>query len=113
MGPEEFRKLALSLPNCEERQHMDHPDFRVGGRVFATLGYPDEKWAMVKLTPEQQAEFICREPAIFAPVKGHWGHDGATHVRLRGALRESVKKALELATGNLLGKGQKGKKKVR
>src|SRR5271167_1989134 len=65
MGPEEFRKLALSLPNCEERQHMDHPDFRVGGRVFATLGYPDEKWAMVKLTPEQQAEFICREPAIF------------------------------------------------
>lgn len=108
MGPEEFRKLALSLPDSEERQHMDHPDFRVGGRVFATMGYPDENWAMVKLTREQQAEFIGKEPAVFAPVKGRWGLNGATHVRLKGAPRESVKKALELARGNLV-----GKKKVR
>jgi hypothetical protein len=111
MGPEEFRKLALCLPDSEERQHMDHPDFRVGERVFATLGYPDENWAMVKLTREQQAEFIGKEPAVFAPVKGRWGRNGATHVRLRGAPRESVKKALELARGNLVGK--KSKKKVR
>jgi len=90
---------------------MDHPDFRVGGRIFATLGYPDEKWAMVKLTPEQQAEFVRKEPTVFAPVKGRWGLNGATQVRLRGALRRSVKEALELARGNLLSK--KSKKKVR
>ncbi len=101
MGPEEFRKLALSLPGAEERQHMEHPDFRVDGRIFATLGYPDEKWAMVKLTPEQQAVFIRKEPGVFTPVKGKWGLGGATHVRLRGARRQSVRKALKLAQANL------------
>lgn len=108
MGPEAFRKLALSLPGAEQREHMDHPDFRADGHIFATLGYPDEKWAMVKLTPEQQAEFVKKEPAAFTPVTGKWGLRGATHVRLRSAESKSVKKALEMARENL-----KAKKKLR
>jgi YjbR len=108
MGPEAFRKLALSLPGAEQREHMDHPDFRADGHIFATLGYPDEKWAMVKLTPEQQAKFVKKEPEAFAPVTGKWGLRGATRVRLRSAESKSVKKALEMACENL-----KGKKKVR
>jgi hypothetical protein len=108
MGPEAFRKLALSLPGAEQREHMDHPDFRADGHIFATLGYPDEKWAMVKLTPEQQAVFVKKEPEAFTPVTGKWGLRGATHVRLRSAESKSVKKALEMARENL-----KGKKKVR
>lgn len=101
MGPEGFRKLALSLPGTEEREHMDHPDFRVGGRIFATLGYPDEKWAMVKLKPEQQAAVIRKNAKVFTPVKGAWGLKGATHVRLRGAEPRVVKEALGMAWGNL------------
>ena len=101
MGPEAFRKLALSLPGAEEREHMDHPDFRADGHIFATLGYPDEKWAMVKLTPQQQAEFVQEEPEVFTPVKGKWGRRGATHVRLGSAESKSVKKALEMARDNL------------
>ena len=108
MGPEAFRKLALSLPGAEQREHMDHPDFRADGHIFATLGYPDEKWAMVKLTPEQQAEFVKKEPETFTPVTGKWGLWGATHVRLRNAESKSVKKALAMARGNL-----KAKKKLR
>ena len=108
MGPEAFRKLALSLPGAEQREHMDHPDFRADGHIFATLGYPDEKWAMVKLTPKQQAEFVKKEPEAFTPVTGKWGLSGATHVRLRSAGNKSVKKALEMARDNL-----KAKKKPR
>jgi hypothetical protein len=109
MGPEEFRKLALGLPGAEEREHMDHPDFRVEGNIFATLGYPDEKWAMVKLTPEQQTGLVQKEPQVFVPVKGGWGLKGATHVRIRNARRKDVKLALELAWKNLM----LNKKKVR
>lgn len=101
MGPEAFRRLALRLPGAEEREHMDHPDFRAQGHVFATLGYPDEKWAMVKLTPQQQSEFVQTEPEVFTPVKGKWGLRGATHVRLRSAETKSVKKALQMARDNL------------
>jgi hypothetical protein len=108
MGPEAFRKLALSLPGAEQREHMDHPDFRADGHIFATLGYPDEKWAMVKLTPKQQAEFVKSQPETFTPVRGKWGLRGATHVCLRSAGSKSVKKALEMARENL-----KAKKKLR
>src|SRR5437879_11227466 len=58
MTPNDFRHLALSFPETEERAHMDHPDFRVGGKIFATLGYPEDGWAMVKLTPLEQEMFI-------------------------------------------------------
>lgn len=76
---------------------MNHPDFRVGGRLFATLGYPDEDWAMVKLPPEEQQNFVTAEPGVFMPVKGAWGRQGCTSVRLPGARPTSVRRALAVA----------------
>ncbi len=92
-----FRKLALSLPGTEERAHMNHPDFRVRNRIFATLGYPGPGWAMVALTPEDQAAFVAMRPGTFVPVKGKWGERGATNVRLKGATAPSVRAALRAA----------------
>lgn len=82
MTENEFRNLALCLPEAVESSHVDHPDFRVRRKVFATLGYPTEEWGMVKLTPEQQALFVRIEPKVFKPVKGGWGLRGATNVNL-------------------------------
>jgi len=79
---------------------MAHPDFRVRGKIFATLGYPDSGWAMVKLTPQQQMFFVLAEPKIFEPVKGGWGRRGATLVQLRAAKKRSVRKALDAAWRN-------------
>ena len=67
MTANDFRRLALSLPETEERAHMDHPDFRVAGKIFATLGYPDHGWAMVKLTPVEQEMFVKAQPKVFDP----------------------------------------------
>ena len=80
---------------------MGHPDFRVGGKIFATLGYPDGAWAMVKLTPEQQEAFVAADPTAFAPVKGGWGRGGATNVRLRRAKVKAVRTALLTAWRNV------------
>jgi hypothetical protein len=95
-----FRKMALSLPETTESIHMNHPDFRVSGKVFATLGYPDKFWGMVKLTPKQQAAFVEAEPESFVPVKGAWGRKGATNVHLRAATPSMMRKALEAAWAN-------------
>ena len=76
---------------------MDHPDFRVGGKIFATLGYPDASWAMVSLPPVDQDLFIQADPLAFIPVKGAWGKQGATNVRLTKAKNALVKRALESA----------------
>ena len=73
---------------------MAHPDFRIGGKVFATLGYPDQDWAMVKLPPEQQEMLSKAEPTVFVPVKGGWGRQGATSVRLKAAKKAQVRGAL-------------------
>ena len=97
MTPAAFRKLALSLPETEECQHMDHPDFRVAGKVFATLGYPDKTCGMVKLSPEDQHYFSKDYPEAFLPVKGAWGRRGATTVHLKAAKRETLRKALAAA----------------
>jgi hypothetical protein len=99
--PDGFRRLALAMPETIEVGHMGHPDFRVGGRIFATLGYPDERWAMVKLTPEQQEAFVAADPIVFAPVKGGWGKGGATNVLLRKARAASVRTALTAAWRNV------------
>lgn len=96
-----FRTLALAMPEAVEVGHMGHPDFRVGGKVFATLGYPDAEWAMVKLTPDQQEGFVSAEPKVFAPVKGGWGAKGATNVRLKPARVGSVRVALAAAWRNV------------
>jgi hypothetical protein len=90
----EFRKMALGLPEVFESSHMDHPDFRVGGKIFATLGAPDPEWGMVKLTPDEQELFVQIEPEGFQPVKGGWGRQGATNVRLRSAKKSTVREAL-------------------
>lgn len=97
MTAKEFRKLALSFPEAVESAHMGHPDFRVGGKIFATLGYPKEGWAMVKLAPVEQEMFVKAEPKSFQPVKGGWGWKGATNVFLKAAKTEPVRRALEAA----------------
>jgi len=73
MTANDFRKIALSLPETEERSHMSHPDFRVAGKIFATLGYPDKARGMVKLSPEEQHYFSKDYPNTFVPVQGAWG----------------------------------------
>ena len=100
MTADEFRNLALTLPEAVEAAHMGHPDFRVRGKIFATLGHPADGWGMVKLTPAQQTEFVAREAAVFQPVPGGWGHQGATHVRLAAATEAQVRPALVAAWRN-------------
>jgi hypothetical protein len=97
----EFRRLALSHPETEERSHMNHPDFRVCGKIFATLGYPDKTRGMVKLPPEQQHYFSKDYPDVFTPVKGAWGRQGATSVNLKAAEKETLRKAIEAAWRNI------------
>lgn len=97
MTPETFRKLALQLPSACEGEHMGHADFRVGAKIFATLGYPTVEFAVVLLSPEEQASFVKAAPAAFAPVKGGWGRRGSTTVRLRAAERKIIERALQVA----------------
>jgi hypothetical protein len=99
MTSAEFRTLALSFPEAVEFAHMNHPDFRVGGKIFATLG-PDESWGMVKLTPDQQTLFLRTAPALFEPASGAWGRRGATIVQLRAADELTVTQALTAAWRN-------------
>jgi hypothetical protein len=96
-----FRKVALALPEAIEGAHQGHADFRVGKRIFATLGYPDESWGMVKLTVEQQAILVDAEPEIFRPVPGGWGKHGATNVRLAKADAKTLQSALGMAWRNI------------
>jgi hypothetical protein len=102
--PKDFRRIALSFPATEERAHMNHPDFRVCGKVFATLGYPTKGCGMVKLTPEQQEELAHDEPATFTPVSGAWGRKGATTVHLKSAKKAALRRALEAAWRNTAAK---------
>lgn len=101
MTPAAFRKLALALPEACEGAHMGHADFRVGKRIFATLGHPDGTFAMVKLSPSQQADFVRRAPRVFAPVPGGWGRQGSTRVKLRTATAKTVQPALLAAWTNI------------
>jgi hypothetical protein len=91
---DEFRALALRLPEASEHEHMAHPDFRVGGKIFATLGYPDIEHAAVMLTQEAQREFVQGHPAVFTPASGAWGAGGATQVRLAGLEKKIAEQAL-------------------
>jgi hypothetical protein len=101
MTSDQFRKIALGLTDATEGSHMGHADFRVGGKIFATLGYPKPGWGMVKLTAEQQAFIIRAQPGAFVPVKGAWGERGATNVILRAARVAVVREALSNAWRNL------------
>jgi len=101
MTQNEFRKLALSCQGAIESEHMNHPDFRVAGKVFASLGYPDENWGMVKLNPKQQRSFIKKAPEAFKPCNGVWGERGATNVHLAFATRSVARAALDAAWKNI------------
>ncbi len=89
---------------------MNHPDFRVAGKIFASLGIPDQNWGMVKLTPEQQRTFIKKAPAVFKPCSGAWGRQGYTNVYLASAKTNIVHAALDVAAKNV---DSRGKKKIR
>ncbi|MGA7409277.1 MAG: MmcQ/YjbR family DNA-binding protein [Bryobacteraceae bacterium] len=97
MTVDDFRGLALSLPDAAESAHMGHPDFRVHGKIFATLGYPDQRFGVVLLTPEKQREFILLAPDTFEPVPGGWGLKGSTRVVLENAEEARVHEALVTA----------------
>jgi hypothetical protein len=100
MTIEGFRRRALNLPETSESAHRDHPDFRVSGKIFATLGYPDSKWGMIKLTPAQQRALVAAYPKMFQPVSGGWGLRGATLVRLRYATGKILVPAMTQAWKN-------------
>jgi hypothetical protein len=111
MSSNQFRRIALSLPEVIEGADQGHADFRVGTRVFATLGYPDDAWGMVKLTPEQQSILVESEPEIFRPVAGGWGKQGNTNVRLAKADPTTLRSALTIARNNIAGTSQKPRAK--
>lgn len=97
MKADQFRAIALSLPETCEGAHMRHPDFRVGGKIFATLGYSGMQIGVVMLSPQEQAEFVRASPKAFAPVKGAWGQRGCTQVRLDAVDDATVRSALVTA----------------
>jgi hypothetical protein len=97
MTIEDFRRIALSLEGAEQGSHMGAIDFRVGGRIFATLASQAQGFGNLMLTPEQQAEFIAELPDVFLPVHGGWGRMGVTHIRLDKAHEDVLTGALRAA----------------
>jgi hypothetical protein len=93
----DFRRLALAFPGAEERAHMGHPDFRVGGKIFATLHAPEKGTGAVMLPPEQQALAMDAEPTAFSPAAGAWGRNGSTIVTLASVSDEWLERTLEWA----------------
>ena len=102
MTADQFRKLVLSLTGADAHAHHGHPDFRVNGKIFATLGFPNDTRAMVKLLPEQQAEFVHDYPEVFSPASGKWGLNGATSIDLPKARKTELSRAAEAAWRNAL-----------
>jgi hypothetical protein len=96
MNPDDFRKIAVRMQDAVEGEHMAHPDFRVNGRIFATL-HPDGKQGMVKVTPDQQRHFMQLHPAAFTPASGAWGRQGSTMVQLSAVDEETLGEAMTLA----------------
>ena len=96
-GADDFRRLAVSFPGAEERSHMSHPDFRVGGKIFATLGSPNADYGAVMLFPEQQELAVEAEPEAFRPAAGAWGRGGSTLVVLDRVSDEWLERTLSWA----------------
>jgi hypothetical protein len=114
MTVNDFRRIALSLEGAEESSHMGNPDFRVGGRIFATLAAQDKGYGNLMLTPEQQAAFVEELPEIFIPIAGGWVRMGATHVRLSAVSEDVLTGALRTAWKLRIEKNAKaGKKRSR
>ena len=112
MNAHDFRRIALSLEGAEEGSHMGAADFRVGGRIFATLAAIKLGYGNLMLTPEQQATFIEEQPEVFLPVAGGWGRNGATHLRLAAANEDLLLGALRTAWKLRVEKNQKTPKRA-
>jgi hypothetical protein len=97
MTASDFRRIALSMEGAEEGSHMGAADFRVGGRIFATLASVKLGYGNLMLTPELQASFVEERPDVFLPVAGGWGRNGATHIRLAEADKDVLTGALHTA----------------
>jgi hypothetical protein len=97
MTPDDFRRIALSFRGAEESSHMGAADFRVGGRIFATLASVEEGFGNLMITVEQQAAFVAERPGLFLPVHGGWGRMGITHIRLAPADEDTLTGALHTA----------------
>jgi hypothetical protein len=102
----QFRALALNIEGAVESAHMRHPDFRLGGKIFATLGHPDKDHGMVKLTVHQQRLFVKQAPKVFKPCNGAWGRKGCTNVVLQSADEGVVVAALDAAAENVISKAK-------
>ena len=100
MTADGFRRIAVGMKDVLEGAHMGHPDFRVHGKIFATI-HPDQAFGMVKLTPEQQQELVNNHPAVFVPENGAWGRAGCTRVRLDLVDEETLGEAMTLAWQNI------------
>ena len=111
MTADDFRRIALSFEGAEEGSHMGNPDFRVGGRIFATLASVRQGFGNLMLTPEQQADFASELPSLFVPVAGGWGRMGATHIRLADATEDILTGALHAAWQTRAAKNRKTKPK--
>lgn len=112
MTGEDFRRLALSLGGAEESSHRGAADFRVGGRIFATLASLAEGYGNLMLTPEQQAQFVEEQPEVYLSIKGGWGRMGMTHIRLDEADEDMLRGALQAAWMTRMQKNAKsGKRK--
>src|SRR5271167_4978356 len=97
MTPSDFRRIALSFEGAQEGSHMGAADFRVGGRIFATLASQKEGYGNLMLTPEMQVEFVRELPEVFLPIHGGWGRMGMTHIRLAKANEDVLTGALRAA----------------
>ena len=97
MKAADFRRIALSLEGAEEGSHLGAVDFRVGGRIFATLAAQKQGYGNLMLTPELQADFVGELPEVFLPIPGGWGRMGATHIRLAKASEDVLAGALRTA----------------
>lgn len=97
MTAAEFRKIALSLPETVEASHVGHPDFRVRGRIFATLAYPNDSYGVLILTPEEQQKVISSNPSGFSAVNGGWGRRGSTQVLLSAVDEDVLRERMTIA----------------
>ncbi|HUA99015.1 MAG TPA: MmcQ/YjbR family DNA-binding protein [Terracidiphilus sp.] len=111
MTPSDFRRIALSLEGAEEGSHMGAADFRVGGRIFATLASAERGYGNLMLTPEHQAAFMAERPDLFLHVHGGWGRTGCTHIRLAKADQDTLQGALHTAWKLRLEKNRQGRSK--
>jgi hypothetical protein len=110
MTASDFRRIALGLPDSTEASHFGNPDFRVGGKIFATLSLEREGYGVLLLTPEQQSGMVEDEPAVFSPVPGGWGRNGSTRVLLSKVASDVLEAALRTAWQNRVAKNTRTKK---